>query len=314
MLDCAAEATRVRSVWEPLGLPGLVDVHVHFMPRSVMDKVWRFFDAVDAPAWPIEYRTEEADRLERLRAYGVLAFPSLVYPHKPAMAQWLNAWAADFAAQHDDVLQTATFYPEQGAGAYVARALDGGARLFKAHLEVGAYDPRDPLLDEVWGQLSDAEVPVVVHCGDGPAPGPFTGIGPITEVLERHPRLTAVVAHMGLPGYESFLDLAGRFERVHLDTTMAFTGFTEALWPFPPELRPRLVDLQDRILLGSDFPNTPYPFVHQLEVLQGLDLGDDWLRAVLHDNGSALLGLDQIPAPASRGVPSTRHEVGPGCL
>ena len=53
---------------------------------------------------------------------------------------------------------------------------------------------------------------------------------------------------------------------------------------------PALVELQDRVVLGSDFPNTPYPYVHQLEALEGLGLGDDWLRAVLHDNGARLLG------------------------
>ena len=81
-----------------------MDVHVHFMPKSVMDKVWAYFDAVGpltGTAWPIAYRTEEQDRLARLRAMGVRAFPSLVYPHKPDMATWLNSWAAGFAAAHE---------------------------------------------------------------------------------------------------------------------------------------------------------------------------------------------------------------------
>ncbi len=290
-----AEAQQVRALWQGLGLPGLVDLHVHFMPKSVMDKVWAYFDSagplIGSP-WPIAYRTDEADRLARLRAMGVRAFPSLVYPHKPAMAQWLNGWAADFAGTHPGVVPTATFYPEQGVEGYVAGALDGGARLFKAHLQVGAYDPRDPLLDGVWGLLADAGVPVVVHCGSGPAPGAFTGPGPFGEVLARHPSLTAVVAHMGMPEYGDFLDLARTHERVHLDTTMAFTDFTEARMPFPADLRPALVELADRIVLGTDFPNTPYPYAHQLDVLVGLGLGDDWLRAVLHDNGARLLDLE----------------------
>ncbi len=167
-----------------------------------------------------------------------------------------------------------------------------GARLFKSHVQVGAYDPRDPLLDEVWGQLADAGVPVVVHCGGGPVPGPFTGPAVFAEVLARHPRLTAVIAHMGMPEYVEFLDLAEQYDRVHLDTTMAFTDFTEQRMPFPPELRPRLLALGERVVLGSDFPNTPYPYAHQLEVLARLDLGDDWLRGVLHDNGARLLGMD----------------------
>jgi len=47
----------------------------------------------------------------------------------------------------------------------------------------------------------------------------------------------------------------------------------------------------DRILLGSDFPNIPYPFVHQLQALARLDLGSAWLRLVCHDNAARLLGL-----------------------
>ena len=284
----------VPAFWRQLGLPGLVDVHVHFMPRAVMDKVWAYFDRAGpliGSEWPIAYRTQEADRLDRLRSLGVRAFPSLVYAHKPGMAAWLNAWAADFAAQHDDVLSTMTIFPEPGVLAYVDEALSRGARIVKVHVQVGAYDPRDPSLDEVWGVLADAGTPVVVHCGSGPAPGAFTGPGPFGEVLARHPTLTAVIAHMGMPEYADFLAMARRFPRVHLDTTMAFTDFVEQRMPFPPALRPELLDLQDRILLGSDFPNTPYPYSHQLEALAGLDLGDDWLRAVLHDNGARLLGL-----------------------
>lgn len=284
----------VPALWQALGLPGLIDVHVHFMPRQVMDKVWAYFDAVGpltgAP-WPIAYRTEEADRLARLRALGVRAFSSLIYAHKPGMAAWLNAWAADFAAQHEDVLHTMTLFPEPGVLGYVTEQLSAGAQVVKAHLQVGAYDPRDPLLDEVWGVLADAAIPVVTHCGSGPVPGAFTGPGPFGEVLARHPSLTAVIAHLGTPEYAEFLGLAQRYERVHLDTTMVFTDFTEARAPFPRELLPQLVDLQDRVLLGSDFPNTPYPFAHQIEALQRLDLGEAWLRAVLHDNAARLLRI-----------------------
>ncbi|MCW2668260.1 MAG: amidohydrolase [Frankiales bacterium] len=292
------EDAEVPAVWQSLGLPGLIDLHVHFMPRNVMDKVWAYFDAagpLTGVPWPIAYRTEEEDRLARLRAMGVLAFPSLVYAHKAGMSAWLNAWAADFAARHrdtGDVLHTFTFFPEPGARDYVAEQLAAGARIGKAHVQVGGYDPRDPLLDDVWGLLAEAGTPVVVHCGSGPAPGEFTGPGPFGEVLRRHPRLTAVIAHLGMPEYEEFLAFAERYERVHLDTTMAFTDFAEQAAPFPPVLRPRLLQLEQRILLGSDFPNTPYRYAHQVEALVRLGLGESWLRSVMHDNGARLLQGD----------------------
>jgi uncharacterized protein len=289
------ESTTVRGIWEALGLPGLVDVHTHFMPKRVMDKVWQYFDAAGplvGRTWPVTYRTDEAQRLTLLRSFGVRAFTSLVYPHKPAMAEWLNQWAAQFAADTPDCLATATFYPEPGAEDYVAAAIDAGTRVFKAHVQVGGYDPTDPLLDGVWGLLADARIPVVTHCGSGPQPGEHTGPDPIRAVLARHPKLRMIVAHMGMPEYVDFLDLCEQYDDVHLDTTMAFTPFTEELMPFPRKAYPRLLDMSDRILFGSDFPNIPYGYLDALTVLTRLDgIDDGWLRGVLHDNGARLFGL-----------------------
>jgi predicted TIM-barrel fold metal-dependent hydrolase len=135
---------------------------------------------------------------------------------------------------------------------------------------------------------------VVVHCGSGPTPGRFTGPQRFAPVLARHPALTAVIAHLGTPEYAEFLDLADQYRNVHLDTTMAFTDFFTQLHPdqpFPARLLPRLAGLGDRILLGTDFPNIPYPYLTQLEALAGLDLGRPWLRAVCYDNAARLLHL-----------------------
>jgi len=282
----------VPAFWQRLGLPGLIDLHVHFMPARVMEKVWSYFDSagpLTGREWPINYRWPEEQRLAHLRTMGVRRFSSLVYAHKPEMASWLNAWAAEFAAANDDVVPTATFFPEPGAASYVAEALRNGARIFKAHVQVGGYDPRDPLLDDVWGQLADAHVPVVAHVGSGPAPGAFTGPGPFGEILRRHPTLTAVIAHMGMPEYDAFLDFAERFDNVHVDTTMCFVDTFGNQEELGRELAPRLAALRDKVVLGADFPNIPHDYAHQLEVLERLDLGDDWLRAVCWDNSTRLI-------------------------
>ncbi|MGW3552566.1 amidohydrolase family protein [Streptomyces griseoincarnatus] len=282
-------------------MPGLVDVHTHFMPERVLHKVWAYFDGLGPLTggieWPITYREEEAERAALLRGFGVRAFTAMLYPHKPGMARWLNDWAADFARRTPDCLHTSTFFPEPGAAAYVREALEHGTRVFKAHVQVGGYDPADEALDACWGLLAEAGTPVVVHCGSGPAPGKHTGPGPMARVLARHPRLRLIVAHLGMPEYEDFLDLAERYAEVRLDTTMAFTGFSERMAPFPRRALPRLAALGDRVLLGTDFPNIPYPYAHQLDALTELGLGDDWLRAVCHDNAARLFGLPDTPKP-----------------
>ena len=292
--DPAIEAAQVRALWEPLGLPGIIDVHTHFMPARVLNKVWDYFDAAGPKIgrpWPITYREAEDERVERLRAYGVLAFSSMLYPHRPEMGAWLNSWSAEFASRHSDCLHTATFYPEETAGVYVRDALDAGAQVFKSHIQVGEYDPGHPLLDSVWGALSEAQVPTVIHCGSGPVAGDFTGPGPVAGVLERFPDLPLIVAHMGMNDYSEFLDLAEKYPNVYLDTTMAFTDFVEESMPFPPSERGRLADLGDKILLGTDFPNIPYPYPHQLEALARLEMGEDWLRAVWHGNAARLFRI-----------------------
>jgi hypothetical protein len=281
------------------GVPGLVDVHTHFMPENVLAKVWAFFDDVgDATGhpWPIRYRFDGPTRLATLRALGVRSFAPLAYPHRPGMARWLNDWLAGFVQATPDAVPTATFFAEPDAPAYVRAAVEAGVRCVKVHVQVGGFDPRDAVLDPVWGLLAEAGTPVVVHCGDGPRRGSFTGLGIFEQVLRRHPRLTAVLAHAGLPDYAAALGLLHRYPRVHLDTTMVGTAYTERFAPLPPDWAARLVDVADRVVLGSDFPNLPYPYAEQVAaVLRWADaddrLGDGFARAVLHDTGARLLGV-----------------------
>ncbi|MEU1400401.1 amidohydrolase family protein [Micromonospora zamorensis] len=291
----AADA-RVPAFWRGLGLPGLADVHVHFLPPRLLRRIWAYFDAAGplvGTEWPIRYRWSDAERVAYLHRLGVRAFSALAYAHRPGMAADLNRWSLDFARVTPGCLPSATFFPEPDAPGYVEAALADGARVFKVHVQVGGFSPTDPALDQVWGILSDAGVPVVVHAGHAPVGTAHTGPEQFGELLARHPRLTAVVAHLGAPDYRAFLDLAEAYERVRLDTTMAFTPFFDQFVPFPDDELPRLreLGLSGKVLLGSDFPNIPYPYADQLTGLARLDLGDDWLRAVCWNNAAAMFDL-----------------------
>lgn len=291
MTEPHQDAADVVDFWRGLGLPGLIDVHVHFLPPNIQRAVWAVFDAAGPKigrAWPIRYRESHDERVEILRSFGVRRFSTLPYAHKPGVATYLNDWSRTFATQAPEIVRSATFYPEAEAAAYVADEIADGVEIFKIHLQVGEFHLDNPLLDNVWGMLSDAALPVVAHAGSGPVGNEFTGPDSMARLLARHPRLCLVVAHMGAPEYEPFLELAEIYERVHLDTTMVFTDFFGE--PYPADLLPRLRDLEPKILLGSDFPTIPYPYAHQLEGLARLDLGDDWLRSVCWQNGVRLLG------------------------
>jgi uncharacterized protein len=286
----------VPAFWRALGLPGLVDVHVHFLPPRLLARVWEYFDRAGpllGRPWPIVYRWPDERRVAHLAALGVRAYPALAYPHRPGMAASLNDWTLALAARTPGCLPSATFFAEPSALSDVDTALARGARVFKVHLQVGGFDPGDEVLAPVWGRLAETGTPVVVHAGSGPVPNGYTGPGPFGAVLARHPRLRAVVAHLGAPEYDGFLALAERYPRVALDTTMAFTPFFEAAAPFPRRLLPRLreLGLAGKVLLGSDFPNLPYEYAEQLAGLARLDLGDEWLRTVCWGAGARLFGL-----------------------
>ena len=279
---------------ERLGIPGLFDVHTHFHPPRVFEKVRAAFDQAGpfiGREWPIRYRSSEEELVATLRSFGVRRFPALTYAHKPDMAEFLNDWTEGFAARTPGSLLSATFYPEPSAEEYVARRLAAGTEIFKVHVQVGSFSVMDPLLDRVWTQVAEAGTPVVLHAGSGPMPGAHTGPGPVEELLRRHPRLCLVIAHAGAPESAEFLALAEQFERVHLDLTMVFTDFFEDVGRFPDVLLPRLAALQDKVLFGSDFPNIPYPYAHQVEALDRLGFGDDWLRAVCWENGARMFGV-----------------------
>ena len=289
-----AEVEPVRAFWQRLGLPGLVDFHIHFLPPPIERAVWREFDSAGdkiGRAWPIHYRQPPEERIALLRDLGVRHFTTLPYAHKPGVASYLNDWSRAFAADVPEALWSATFYPEPDAPSYVASLIADGVRVFKIHLQVGEFHLDDPLLDPVWELLEAAGTPVVAHAGSGPVGNDFTGPASMARLLARFPRLVLVVAHMGRPEAREFVELAEQYDGVHLDTSMAFTDFFSTAGGYPRDLLPRLAELQRRVVYGSDFPILPFAYAQQLATLADLGMDDDWLRSVCWGNAARLLGI-----------------------
>ncbi|WP_418062449.1 amidohydrolase family protein [Pimelobacter simplex] len=293
----AGEAAEVRAFWQRLGLPGLMDLHVHFLPPPIERAVWREFDnggELIGRDWPIRYRFDADERLRLLRDFGVRRFPTLPYAHKPGVAGFLNDWSRAFAAEVPEVLWTATFYPEPEAPSYVAELVRDGVAVFKVHSQVGRFHVDDPLLDGVWEVLEDSGTPVVAHVGSGPVGTPYTGPAAMTRLLARFPRLQVLVAHLGAPETAEFVTLAERYDGVHLDTSMALAPFFAdphgGRGELARDLVPRLGALRHKVVYGSDFPTLPFRYAEQLGWLADLDLGDDWLRDVCWHNAVRLVG------------------------
>ncbi|HEY2506576.1 MAG TPA: amidohydrolase family protein [Streptosporangiaceae bacterium] len=275
-----------------LGLPGIVDAHVHFLPDGLQQAVWRWFDGL-TPAWPVTYRESAGDRLAALARLGVVHHTALAYAHRPGMLGFLNDHTLGLAAAEPAVIPCFTIYPEPGVTEETARCLAAGGRCLKVHLQVGAFDANDPRLAGAWSLLQDAGTPVIIHAGavaDGSGNEQWCGPEPVRRLLAAFPGLRLVIAHLGAPDHDGFVALAEEHPGVWLDTAMIFTD-PPYLGPPPLHLVPWLAALGERIVFGSDFPTIPHPFAAQVSGLAALGLGDDWLRGVLFENGRRLFGL-----------------------
>lgn len=299
-VDPPVDDAAIGALARGLGLPGIIDIHVHLLPERLQARIWAYFDRAGpllGRPWPIRYRWAVPDLVNHLRAMGVRRFSTMPYAHKPGIAAGLCQHSLDLAEQFPEVLPTLTFFPEPDAASYVADALAAGARVGKVHLQVGDFDPREPTLEPVWGMLADARIPVVIHAGSGPMPGRYTGPALIAQTLARHRGLVAVIAHLGAPETSGFLDLVESRDDTYLDTTMSFTGFMNQMHAVSDAELERLAAVGDRVLFGSDFPSIPYAYADAVDSLVGLGMSHDWLRAVLWRNAARLLGLTALDAP-----------------
>lgn len=276
---------------DDLGLSGIVDLHVHAMPERLQEAVWRFFDRLEDPPWPIRYREEADERLDHLARIGVERHTALAYAHRPGMLTWLNDHTLGLADAREAVVPTFTIHPDPDVDEQTARAIARGGAVVKVHTQVGRFHTTDPRLDGAWQQIAAARLPVVLHAtavygvdgGDE-----YCGIDTVRALLDRHPDLRVVVAHLGMPDYAEAVALAREAPQVHLDTAMTLhDGPVSAR--VPPDVVEALGELSDRVVFGSDYPSIPHEYAVQVRALARLGLDDDGLRALLAGNARRLL-------------------------
>lgn len=266
----------------------IVDSHVHLFPDRVYAALWRWFDK---HAWNIRYRMTAEQVVQFLVERGIEKIVALHYSHVPGMARELNRFVAEVARAHREVIPLGTVLPgEPDEREVIDEALRLGVRGFKIHCHVQKLASDDPRLDPLYGRAAEAGVPVVIHAGNAPATSGY-GVDPRTlcsaaatrRALERHPKLTLVIPHLGADEIDAHLDLLDQFPNLLLDTTMMLAGYFES--PLPIE---KLARHADRILYGTDFPNLPYEWDRELRWIDSQALGPVERAAILGGNALEL--------------------------
>lgn len=276
----------------------VTDVHVHVQPwemirpavleamrrgRDDLDTIRRCFDDPGALLAHLDREGVERAVLINYESPDVMGFSTAT-----------NEWVLRYTQGHRDRLLPCVgvnprFEPDVRGRA--ERLADGGARLFKVHGPHMLVSPNDylgpfPALRDLYEVAQARGIPVMFHTGTSIFRGARSKHGDplqLEDVGVDFPELDVVIAHGGRPFWtEEAFFLLRRFPRFHLD-----------LSGIPParvlEWFPRLDEIGDRVMFGTDWPSPGVPSVAKnLAGLRALPLARELVERIVGGNALRL--------------------------
>lgn len=279
----------------PQDAPPVLDLHVHLFPDKLFRAIWGWLESY---AWPVRYKLSSPDLLRYLLHKGLEKVTGLPYAHKIGVSRELNSYMAGLCAREPRLIGFATLYPgEEHQQEIFRQAVNSGLKGIKLHPHVQYFDLLCPEMQEIYTLCANQGLPLIIHAGREPRsplypyvqdPGWLCSAWKVEEILFNHPRLRLCVPHLGADEYLEYRRLLELYGNLWLDTSMALSGFLGQ--PDPPPLETYALD---RIIYGSDFPNIPYAWDHELKIILNRKLNKEQLADVLARNALSFLNLNQ---------------------
>ncbi len=282
---------------DPIVTP-IIDIHIHIQPLEMfkphalklIEQGRRDYgDVVKYSASPRDFLKflDEAD-IERA---GLINYVS---PDVIGFTPEVNDWVARYcSAEPRRLLAFGSVHPRYvaDAGAEVDRLAKIGIRGLKVHPSHQLFAPnayRDGLgpLATMYERAQINGLPVMIHTGTSVFPGARNLYAqPILadDVAVDYPDLVIILAHGGRP---LWMDEAFFLVRRHKNMYMDISGI-------PPqklmEYFPRLEEIADKVLFGTDWPGPGVPGVRgKIEKFRALPLSEAAQRRILYDNAARL--------------------------
>jgi len=202
----------------------------------------------------------------------------------------------ELAAAHDDILiPFASVDPHASDAAPKVRSLVAkGAKGFKFHPSLQAFEPNDLRFSPIYDAIAEAGVPAIFHTGQ-------TGIGAglpggrgiklrysdpmlLDDVAADFPTLTVILAHPSVPWQDSAISMATHKANVYIDLSGWLPKY------FPAQLV-RAVNgpLRHKVLFGSDYPViSPDRWIASFDELE---IKPEVKPLIMKDNAVDVLGL-----------------------
>lgn len=266
----------------------VVDSHVHLLPGRLGEKVRAFFDAGIGSRMQLAYPNDHDFVVNSLHREGVDAIWTLPYAHKPGVARGLNeasaATAQQFAEAPMQIIPGLTVHP--GDDDVVSIVQDGvdslALRVLKLHCSVGSFTIDDPQLKPVFAFAHERRLPVIVHLGHNVnGRTEAEELPSIAEVSDNYPDVPMILAHCGHHSAPTALKLMREHPSLYADLTPVVSEF-------PDVDVESLEELSDRILFGTDAPNTTISVTNCLQWLTGMNLSHNALSLIVGENALRL--------------------------
>src|SRR5258706_1858943 len=272
----------------------ITDCHIHIQPYDmfkagpieVMKKARGRFDDI------IEYCQSPKALLKYLDSVGIerAVLINYVAPEVMGFTPEVNQWVADYCKENPKrLVPCGSVHPRHSAN--VQTDMDAtarlGIRLVKVHPPHQLLYPNDylngvPELATIYRVAEQHGIPVMIHTGTSIFPGARNKYGDpiyLDDVAVDFPKLKILMAHGGRPLWmESAFFLLRRHKNVFLDIS-----------GIPPKSLltyfPRLEQIADKTLFGTDFPSPGIPDIKpNLDAFRALPLSEDVKEKILSRN------------------------------
>lgn len=278
--------------------PPIIDIHIHIQPQhmfrpealALIKKGRKDYDLVTRCC------ESPAEFLKLLDSLGIerAGLINYVSPEVIGFPPAVNDWIANYCkADPRRLIAFGSVHPKfvSDAGAEVDRIARLGIRGLKVHPSHQLYSPNDyrnglgPLA-RVYERAAANGLPVMIHTGTSIFPGARNlHAQPMLadDIGVDYPNLVVILAHGGRP---LWMNEAFFLVRRHKNMYMDISGI-------PPhklmEYFPRLEDIADKVLFGTDWPGPGVPEIKgNIEKFLALPLTEKSKRAILYDNAARL--------------------------
>ena len=277
-----------------------IDVHIHIQPLEMLNsETLKAFGAHHANFEEVKQIVADPGKfLKYLDRVGVekAVLINYVSPDVMGFTAEVNDWIARYARHAPDrLIACGSVHPRFCAdcAAETNRIADLGIRMLKVHPSHQLVYPnqyRDdlPQQAQIYERAQALGLPVMFHTGTSIFPRARNKYAQpifIDDLLVDFPKLKIILAHGGRPLWmdEAFF-LLRRSKNVFLDIS-----------GIPPQnlldYFPRLNEISDRVLFGSDWPG---PIVKDvganIDKFQALPLAEDLKRKILRENALKIFG------------------------